>query len=209
METLLPHLPGLLAALGIFGLGFLVIGPNIAAIMATSMHHGRRRGLAMALGVALGTSLWATLTVAGFATLITAYAGAVIALKVFGVAFLLWLAVKAFRSAGRADTPSLPVRHGQRGGFTLGLMVQMTNPKAALQWIAIAAVAMAGDAPWQVGIALIVSATLLSLIGHGAYALIFSTDIVVAAYARARRWIDATLGVLFTYFAYRLATERT
>ncbi|MBO6602976.1 MAG: hypothetical protein JJ938_05150 [Roseicyclus sp.] len=38
------HLPALLLALGIFASGFLVLGPNILAVMGTSMAQGRRRG---------------------------------------------------------------------------------------------------------------------------------------------------------------------
>lgn len=208
--SLLPHLSDLAAALGLFLLGFLVIGPNIAAIMATSMHQGRRSGLQLAAGVGLGTGIWASLTVAGLASLLTAYAGAVWVLKIFGAAFLLWLAFKAFRSALRADA-TLPeaAQISSRNLFLTGLTIQMTNPKAALQWIAIAAVAMNGDAPWAMGALLIVSATTLSILCHSAYALTFSAAPIVAAYARARRWIDGTLGVFFTLAAFKLATSRS
>ncbi|MEM8823216.1 MAG: LysE family transporter [Pseudomonadota bacterium] len=209
MSEIAPYLPGLMAALGVFAVGFLVIGPNIAAIMATSMAYGRRRGLTMALGVSLGSGLWAALTVAGLASLITAYAGAVTVLKLFGTAFLIWLAFKSFRSALRPDAVPPPGRATRGNAFLAGLTIQMTNPKAALQWIAIAALAMDGQAPWQVGAVLVAAALILSLIGHAAYAMVFSTGMIVTAYARARRWIEGALGLLFTTFAYRLATERT
>lgn len=208
MSDLAPFLPGLLAALGVFAMGFLVIGPNIAAIMATSMAHGRRRGLAMACGVALGSIIWATLTVMGLASIITAYAGAVLVLKIFGAAFLLWLAFKAFRSAASGrDLAKAPPARGNP--FLTGLTIQMTNPKAALAWIATASIAMNGDAPWQLGILLLALAGPVSLLGHAAYATLFSTRAVVAGYARARRGIEGTLGLFFSYAAYRLVTERT
>lgn len=205
-----PYLPDLFAALGLFLLGFLVIGPNIAAIMATSMHQGRAAGLKLAAGVGLGTGIWASLTVAGLASLITAYAGAVLVLKIFGAAFLLWLAFKAFRLALREDA-GLPqaTKITGRNLFLTGLAIQLTNPKAALQWIAIAAVAMNGDAPWAIGAMLIVSATALSLVGHAAYALTFSASPIVTAYAKARRWIDGALGVFFTLAAFKLVFSRS
>ena len=203
----LPYLPDLAAALGLFLLGFLVIGPNIAAIMATSMHQGRQDGLRLAMGIGLGSGIWATLTVAGLASLLTAYAGAVLVLKLFGAAFLLWLAFKSFRSALRADAPlpsATPITG--RNLFLTGLTIQLTNPKAALQWIAIAAVAINGDAPWVIGALLIVSATCLSLLGHAAYALTFSTAPIVSLYAHTRRWTEGALGVFFTLAAFKLAT---
>lgn len=208
--SLIPFLPDLFAALGLFMLGFLVIGPNIAAIMATSMHQGRSAGLKLATGIGLGSGIWASLTVAGLASLITAYAGAVLVLKIIGAAFLLWLAFKAFRSALRKDA-ALPTgtKITGRNLFLTGLTIQLTNPKAALQWIAIAAVAMNGDAPWAIGILLIASATALSLAGHAAYALTFSAAPIVTTYAKARRWIDGTLGLFFTLAAYKLAFSRS
>ena len=47
-----PEISSLLLALGIFSVGFVSIGPNILAIIGTSMERGRRAGVKLALGVA-------------------------------------------------------------------------------------------------------------------------------------------------------------
>ncbi len=203
------YLPNLLLALGIFSLGFVSIGPNILAIIGTSMALGRRQGAALATGVGLGSGIWAALTVLGFAKLMTTYAGALVVLKLFGAAYLLWLAFGAFRAAAQ-PSKDLTVRQIEGGQMLRrGLTIQMTNPKAALHWIAIVTLGLGADAPLSVGIALVISATALSLIGHLAYALTFSTRPVVAFYADARRWIEAGLGIFFMFAAVKLATART
>ncbi|WP_238475617.1 LysE family translocator [Rhodophyticola sp. CCM32] len=204
------HLPGLFLALGIFSMGFLVLGPNILAVMGTSMARGRAQGAALAIGIGLGSGLWATMTVAGLATLITAYAGAMVVLKLFGAAYLLWLAIKAFRSAARPDQADLSPQETDGCNMVLrGLTIQMTNPKAALQWIAIVSIGLGAGAPWQIGALLVISATALSLLGHLAYAVAFSTGPVIAIYALARRGIEVTLGVMFTFAAFKLTTSRS
>jgi threonine/homoserine/homoserine lactone efflux protein len=198
----------LFLALGIFALGFISIGPNILAIIGTSMEQGRTRGMELALGVGLGSGIWACLTVAGLTALITAYAGVVTILKVFGAAYLLWLAYKAFRSAA---TPSADLKPAAaRGGNLLkyGLLIQMTNPKAALHWIAIVGLGLGADAPLWLGLTLIVATTAISVLGHVAYAMLFSTEPVVRVYRRTRRWIDGGLGVFFTFAAWKIATYR-
>ena len=203
------HLPNLFFTLGIFSLGFVAIGPNILAVMGTSMARGRSQGAALALGVGLGSGIWASLTVAGLATLMTAYAGAMIVLKIFGVAYLLWLAFKAFRSAAKPDPAALEAGAADGRNMVLrGLTIQMTNPKAALQWIAIVAIGIGPNAPWQIGLMLVVSAMILSILVHVAYAVTFSTGPVIAFYTRTRRWIEGTLGALFTFAAFKLATSR-
>ncbi len=202
------HLANLGLALGIFSVGFLVIGPNILAIIGTSMARGRRDGARLALGVGLGSGLWASLSVLGLATLMTTYAGAVTALKLAGAAYLMWMAFKAFRAAATPDK-ALTAR-GLSGGnmFLRGIAIQMTNPKAALQWIAIVAIGIGPEAPFALGAALVIIATCLSLLVHLAYALAFSTSPVIRAYGRARRGVETALGLFFVFAGYRLATAR-
>ena len=52
-------------ALGIFAVGFISIGPNIPAIIGTSMEWGRKQGASIALGVGTGSGIWVPLTVTG------------------------------------------------------------------------------------------------------------------------------------------------
>ena len=203
-----PDLANLILALGIFSVGFVSIGPNILAIIGTSMERGRKDGVRLALGVGTGSGLWALLTVAGLTALITAYASVVTVLKIFGAAYLLWLAYRAFRSAA---TPGADVKpKAAKGGrlYLQGLAIQMTNPKAALHWIAIVGLGLGADAPLWAGLTLIVATTALSILGHLAYALTFSTQPVVALYRRSRRWIDGALGLFFAFAAYKIATYR-
>jgi amino acid exporter len=203
------HLSGLFLAIGIFSVGFAVIGPNILAIIGTSMKRGRHHGMALALGVGVGSGIWATLTVSGMTALMSAYAEVMTVLRVFGVIYLLWLAFKAFRAAATVDV-EIDVKALASGNlFLRGLAIQMTNPKAALQWIAIVSIVLGHNAPLWVGAALVASATTLSIAGHLAYAVTFSTRPVIAFYARARRWIEGVFGVFFTFAAFKIATYQT
>ena len=203
------HLTSLVLALGIFAVGFVSIGPNILAIVGTSMERGRQHGVALALGVGTGSGIWATLTVVGLTALVTAYAWTITVLKVLGAAYLLWLAYKAFRSAATPHLKSTATAALGGGLYWRGLLIQMTNPKAALHWIAIVGIGLGADAPVWVGVLLVVTTTALSIAGHLAYALLFSTETVVEFYQRARRWIDGLLGVFFVFAAFKIATFRS
>ena len=127
----------------------------------------------------------------------TAYAEAMIVLKIFGAAYLLWLAHKAFRSACSPEANIIATAAKGENLYWRGLLIQMTNPKAALHWIAIVGIGLGAEAPFWIGIALVVSTTAFSILGHLAYPLDFSTAPVVAFYRRSRRWIEASLGVFF------------
>ena len=55
---------------------------------------------------------------------------------------------------------------------------------------------------------IVLSASLNSFLGHGAYALLLSSAPVRGAYMRARRWIEAGLGCFFLFASVKLATAR-
>lgn len=152
------------------------------------------------------------MTAIGLTALLAAYASVLTAIKIVGGLYLLWLAFKAFRSAASAK-PILDTAGLAAGGlwafFLRGLMIQMTNPKAALTWIAIMSLGLAHSAPASTALIIVIGTTILSVLGHVTYAIAFSTKRVIALYDRARRWIDAVLGVLFAVAGVRLITSRT
>ena len=173
---------------------------------------GRSSGLALAMGVATGSMIWATPTALGLTAVIASYAILLTAIKIAGGLFLLWLAYKAFRSAASAHDTDATVSNdegrGLMGYFLKGLTVQMTNPKAALAWIAIVSLGMQAGAPLWVAFVIVVGTTVLSVICHVLYALVFSTPPMVRIYAKGRRWVQGTLGFLFTFAGLKLLTSR-
>lgn len=84
----------------------------------------------------------------------------------------------------------------------------MTNPKAALVWIAIISLGLAPDAPIWVAAAIVLGTFVLSVITHMLYALAFSTPVMVRLYGRARRSIQAVLGAFFAVAGLRLLFGR-
>lgn len=204
------YLPDLLIAWGLMSMGFISPGPNIMAVIGTSMAKGRREGMALATGIGCGTGMWAVLTVIGFSSLISQYAYAMLALKVLGCAYLLYLAWGAFRSSLRQYEPepnALDLPSSWRY-LRQGVTVQMTNPKAAFYWIAIAAVGVQPGAPLWVPVTLIVVSFALSVFVHWLYALAFSTDRAVRIYTATRRPVQACIGGFFVFASYKLASSK-
>jgi amino acid exporter len=213
MDQLSPYLPGVLLAYATFFVGLASPGPNILAVLGTSMSVGRRSGLALALGVAAGSFCWAMLSVVGLSALIASYAAALRVIKVAGGLYLLWLAYKTFRSAlSTQDLEARTLAGSTRGplSYTVrGLTIQMTNPKAALTWIAIMSFGLQAGAPLWVPVSLVVGTSALSVVIHCLYAMAFSTPPMVRFYAKARRSIQATLGALFAVAGLKLLASRS
>jgi threonine/homoserine/homoserine lactone efflux protein len=156
---------------------------------------------------------WAILAVAGLSAIIATYSSVLIAIKIIGGLYLLWLAYKAFRSAAMSyDLEATGLEGGHRTPFgyaAQGFAIQMTNPKAALAWIAIVSLGLNVDSPLWVGAVIVIGTFVLSITIHVLYAIAFSTPVMVRIYGRARRIIQAVLGTFFIFAGLRLLTSRS
>ncbi|MEL7257185.1 MAG: LysE family translocator [Pseudomonadota bacterium] len=212
MQDISLYLPGILLAYSAFLVAIASPGPNILAVMGTSMSMGRRSGIALALGVATGSFTWAVLTVAGLSALLATYASALLLIKLFGGLYLLWLAYKSFKSAmAKHDIEAHELAGGARtpmGYLTRGYVIQMTNPKAALAWIAIISLGLYPDAPMWIGAVIVLGTFALSILIHVTYAVAFSTPVMVRLYGRARRGVQTLLGCFFAFAGLRLLMSR-
>ena len=213
MDDSSQYLPGIILAYTTFLVAIASPGPNILAVLGTSMSVGRRSGIALALGVAAGSFCWAMLSVLGLSAVLASYAAALRIIKIAGGLYLLWLAYKSFRSAAsRHDIAARTLAGSTRrpNGYAIrGFTIQMTNPKAALAWIAIMSLGLQAGAPAWVPVSLVAGTAILSVIIHCVYAVAFSTPLMVRVYSRARRSIQATLGALFAFAGLRLLTSRS
>ena len=74
-------------------------GPSTMAIMAAAMRHGRAPALVLAAGVITGSLFWALLAATGISAILAAYANVLYVIKIAGGFYLLYLAIRAGRSA--------------------------------------------------------------------------------------------------------------
>jgi threonine/homoserine/homoserine lactone efflux protein len=205
------YVPGLVAVYAVCALGLLSPGPNVLSVIGTAMGGGRRQALALGWGISLGTAIWASLTVIGLTALMMAYAELALALRIGGGLYLLWLAFKSLRAAVTPrDLSLIEPRGSERLASALlrGLMIQMTNPKAALTWASLMSLVIRPDVPSWVSIAVVAGCTMLSAFGHSLYALAFSSGHVVAGYRRFRRMIEGALALFFGVAGIRLIVAR-
>jgi threonine/homoserine/homoserine lactone efflux protein len=210
MTEILQHWPQVLAAYVVYLVAVLSPGPATMAIASASLGEGRRHGLTIAAGIFCGSMTWAMAASLGLAAILSQYAQSLVLIRILGGLYLLYLAWRAFRSASSNIDPlsvSKPAKSLRRT-FLMGYAIHLTNPKAIFGWLATISLGLPANAT-PAAVAIVVCGCLATgFTVFMGYALLFSTTGALRIYQAARRYIDGTLAVLFTFAGVRLLTFR-
>ncbi len=189
-----------IAGLLTVGAAFFVVaaspGPATLATATVSMSSGRQSGLIFGAGLSVGLAFWGLVAATGMGAMLQASSVTLIALKILGGVYLLWLACRSMCSALQKKPQISPVT-SNGSWFRRGLFLNLSNPKAVLAWMATLSLGIGdNNGYWQV-----ISATLLCVVLgfliYSGYVLVFSTRGAMNGYVRLRRWIDGVVAGLF------------
>jgi threonine efflux protein len=174
-------------------------GPNVLLVSQLAASDRARSAVFAALGVAFGATLWATCAVLGVHVVFVAFPGLRLALQVAGGAYLLYVALRLWRSSGAAlDGHASSI--SSSAAFRRGFLTNITNPKVALFFGSIFATSFPAE-PSPILQASVVAMVMLNAVcWHALLAYLFSRARVRAAYSRTRglanRIASVTMGAL-------------
>ena len=196
-------LGAMLAVIAAFFVVTVSPGPANIAVATVSMAFGRRAGFKMGLGLSIGLAFWGVVAATGLGAVLQTSARLLFLLKVLGAFYLLWLAFLSAKTAVKgSDGADLPISSG--GWFRRGLLLNLSNPKAVIAWMAALSVGLGA----QDGYASLVFVTLicmaLGFANYAGHAILFSLSGFMAGYKRARRWIEGVVASLFAAAGFGL-----
>jgi len=125
VATLLVFIPAALAL-------NLTPGNDMLFCLGQGMKSGPRAGIAASFGIAAGGMLHTLAAALGLAALLAAHPGAFEAIRWAGVAYLVWLAIQAFRSPTPLLAPTAGMRNTPWRAFREAVVVNVLNPKVAV-----------------------------------------------------------------------------
>jgi threonine/homoserine/homoserine lactone efflux protein len=109
-------------------------GPNLVYIVTRSVEGGRRVGLASMLGVEVAGLIHVGAAAAGLSALLASSAVAFEVVRWAGIAYLVYLGVRALRA--KEVGPTVERRGTTRRAFVEGTLVNLLNPKVAIFFLA-------------------------------------------------------------------------
>ena len=198
----------LLAFAGVMALGQFSPGPDMILLTRTALKSGARSGVEMALGIASGLTVHATVAVGGLALAFERLPALREALRWLAAAYLLWLAYRmlmeifvVWYSGGRREAA---MELTGRGPFLRGLLCNLLNPKAAIFLAAVSSPFLRAERPdwWPFAILAIVVGQAFVLWSLWAWLLQWRP--LRARYQKAALWIDGAFAFALLGLAIHL-----
>lgn len=182
-------------------------GPNSVVVMSLSLTRGFSTGLAGAAGIATGAFLFALIGALGLGAFVDGLDPEGRVLKLAGGSYLLGFGLlrlrraRAMRAEGTDDTPQEDAGDPRPlWGYGRGLTVVLSNPKAAVLWIAVTAALAGLELPRAHLVMFAAAMAVLALLVYGAHAWAFSRPALARAYDAHRGRIETWLGFGFALF---------
>ncbi len=179
--------PALLAAfVAATAVLMLIPGPNVALIVANSLTFGARAGLLTVAGTSAAMVAQLTVASLGVTAIFGALAQAFDVLRWLGVAYLVWLGIRAWREPAGDLSKTGPV--SPRATFGRGFFVSLTNPKTLAFYAAFLPQFLVSNAPLGRQMAILsMTFIVVALVIDSGWALLAArARALVARFGRAR-----------------------
>ncbi|HKQ59041.1 MAG TPA: LysE family translocator [Candidatus Eisenbacteria bacterium] len=206
---MIEHLPTFLAIAAVV---IITPGPDTALTLRNTLIGGRRGGLATALGVVTGQTVWNVATSAGLAGLLIASRPLFGAIKLVGAFYLIYLGVHALIAAWKGAAPGEVAAPGATArasvAFRQGVFSNVANPKMAIFFTSLLPqFARPGDTAFVGLLALGLIFSTMTLVWLAGYVVVAARAGDVLRRRGVRRALEGVMGALLVAFGVRLATE--
>ncbi|MBP2707164.1 LysE family translocator [Microbispora sp. RL4-1S] len=190
----------------------LTPGPNMIYLVSRSISQGRRAGLVSLSGVAVGFLVYLGATCLGLTAVFALVPAAYVVIKLAGAAYLLYLAWKTLRPGGVSVFQPRDLRPDSTGRlFTMGLVTNVLNPKAAVLYLSLLPQFIDPSAGHVMEQSFALGAVQI-LISMGVNTVIIVAAAGLAAFLATRpRWLRLqryVMGTMLGAFALKLAVDR-
>ncbi|MDQ0317922.1 RhtB (resistance to homoserine/threonine) family protein [Pararhizobium capsulatum DSM 1112] len=209
-----PYLFELASLMAIFSFAIVSPGADLAMVMRQSIVHGRRSAVITSFGIGTSLMFHVTYTILGLGLIISQSIYLFNIVKWCGVAYLIYIGIKALR-AGKTDmtVPAADAEgaHKEQSAlkaFGLGFAANALNPKPVFFFLSIFSTVVSAHTPIPVkfGYGLVMACCLI--LWFVGVSLFMTTPKMRSTFSRMSQWIDRASGLVFIALGLKLATEK-
>ncbi|WP_057084280.1 LysE family translocator [Dickeya solani] len=186
-------------------------GPGVLLTLTNTLNYNLRSAFAGILGIAAGMGVISIIAASSLGIIITTSQFALVAVKVIGATYLIYLGVKLFRSTPKQVSEANPIEEtlpSKVSRFRQGFFVSLFNPKPIVFFMALFPQFIRADKPffWQFCLLSITFCALVILI-HFIYGISAKTVKNKLATGKAFLYLNKVGGTVFMCFAIGLLTS--
>ena len=206
----------LLALIGVWIAAIASPGPDVVQIARLGVK-SRAAGVACAVGIMVGNTLWIAASLLGLSALIQAVPEILAVLQLVGGAYLLWMGIGAIRAglaarkntAGAEAIPTPEVSPAAAlptsKAFRIGVATNLANPKAVLFFGAVFAQFVTPGMGWEWMLVILLTLVVIGFAWFVGFALL--VDKVSGFLDRHGHVVDVVTGVIFVALAVWMLVE--
>ncbi|MBK2126059.1 LysE family translocator [Fangia hongkongensis] len=191
-------------------LGVMLPGPDFFMVLRSSLKYGRNPALVVALGIACGVFIYASVVVLFLDYMSESFLSIVQWIGLFGGCYLLYIAYHCFKASGSPtslDDKGNSVQVSKKHLFTTGLGCNLSNPKVIIFFLSLLPLfVMKSSALWY-HLAIIAIMFLTTLIWFSFVASVMGYARVRSMFARQMPKLEKIFGVILILFALALFYE--
>lgn len=207
MDSVFP----LFAIAGALALGAISPGPSFVMVARTAVAQSRANALAAALGMGIGGLMYATASLLGLQALFAAVPVIYVLIKVAGGIYLMYIGIRIWRSSKyalsiSADGGSVTPERLKRS-FTMALITQLSNPKAAVIYASIFAAFLPRHVPTSFAVSIAAVCFVVETGWYSTVATVLSSSGPRAAYLSFKSQIDRVAGSVMMLLGIKLVAS--
>ncbi|WP_122080840.1 LysE family translocator [Vibrio coralliirubri] len=183
-------------------LALLSPGPDFVIVVKSAVRNKGRKALGVAFGIASANAVYIVLCLVGVGSILAASVSVMIALKIIGGVFLVYLAVQAIR-AKKCNYSNFDVDEEGASNqttflkeFITGFLSGILNPKNLLFYLSLFTVVLNNDIGFMFKLGLGIWMTVVVFVWDAAIIFLLSAPKVRREFTRVAYYIDKVTGVM-------------
>jgi len=192
-------------------LGAASPGPSFVMVARTAASSKRVNGISAAIGMGIGGSIFAVISLIGLVDLLMAVPTLYIVMKIVGGAYLAYLGVRIWKGASESLAVSSDT-HAVHGSdvwryFGLGLATQLSNPKTAIVYASVFAAFLPKLPTMEFKVSVVVIVLMIEATWYSLVATMLSVETSRQSYLRCKSLIDRMAGGIMLALGVKLVTS--
>lgn len=188
-------------------------GPDFVLVTKETLTKGKRAGFLCSLGITLGLSVHIVYSALGLAAVIASSASLLMAIKIIGGLYLIYLGISSIKSAKKEQNI-------QQNSFTCkqssdfeilrnGFLCNVFNPKAPLYFVSLFTVVISPALPLYKLAIYGIWIMFIQLFWFGFIAYVLSAPAVQKKFFKLNKWINYLLGGAMIALGVKVLSSRT